>query len=257
MAFTEADCLNSSISSFSVPAASLLSCTSCWPGPRCLSAELTLGWSEEAGFSCARSGATLALTISSASTAARRIFFADAKHAVVEVGVIADIIAPLPPAAERGARFPAPTLSRRLANPSLPRRDRFRYLFSPPPPAPAPCCGLRSRHWCEPAARPAGALPGHEILPLAPRATSARTLQCAPRLRQCRRAIFRSRLPSCCAARPEQPAMACARSRCKARTAAPAESPSVPIRAVIPLVVEAFHPCVADIDRNNEGYENC
>ena len=141
------------------------------------------------------------------------------------------------------ARFPAPVPPRQPASLLPPRRDRARYLSSPPAPAPAPCYAPRSVRWFGPAAQPAAWLPGRGTPRPALPAISVRTLPCAPRPRQCRRAISRLRLRSCCAARPARAATACAQSPCRARKAAPAESPSALIRAVIPLVVEASHPC--------------
>src|SRR5579864_3531291 len=155
----------------------------------------------------------------------------------------------LPPAATRGARFPAPAPLPRLPDAPQPWRGRFRYPSLRPALAPEPGCEPRSAHWYEPAAPPAAGLPAPETLRPAPRAISARTPRCAPRLRQYRHATSPPRPRSCCAAPRVRAAMACARARYRARTATPAESPSAPLRAVIPLVVEASHPCGADIDR--------
>src|SRR5258708_5851956 len=78
----------------------------------------------------------------------------------------------------------------------------------------------------------------------------------ALRPRLCRLATARPHLLSSSAAPPARDAKADGRSTYRVHTVTPAESPSVPLRAVIPLVVEAFHPLMAVV-QVNEGYENC
>src|ERR1700722_29668 len=176
---------------------------------------------------------------------------------LVESILVESINDPLLPAAEHAGRFPAPAPPPRPANSSPLLPDRSRCLSSQTAPGPAPCAAPHSARWREPATPPAAALPAHGIRRPELRAISVRTRPYAPQPLQCRPAISPPRLPSCCVAQPARAAMACAQSGCKERRAAPAESTSAPIRAVIRLVVEESRPSVADIDRKNEGYENC
>ena len=169
-----------------------------------------------------------------------------------------------------GHHRPAPGRLQHAAHNFLRQRRGFgrqRLLCGGPIALDIGLCGLHlrlglaarfvQRHWCELATPPGAALPARGRLRPGPPAISVRTQLCAPRPQQCRPAIFLPLLQFCCAARRARAATACARSRCRARKATPAESPSVLLRAVIPLVVGASDPCGADSRSENEGYENC
>src|SRR5271168_1489528 len=76
MSCTDADCLNSAVSSFSSPAASRVSCANSCAGPRCFGAASTSGFCGAGGCCCARNPAVPAKQItSSASLLARIVAF--------------------------------------------------------------------------------------------------------------------------------------------------------------------------------------
>ena len=145
----------------------------------------------------------------------------------------------------------------RPAIPFRPRRDRFQCRPSRPALAPEPCCALHSPHWCEPACSlAAGFLRAEHRGPRLPQLLlvlrSARFggrnigLRFLDRALGLAAPLLQHALQRLVHDRP-----------CRARRAAPAESPSVPLRAVIRLVVAASIHVVRKSRPENEGYENC
>ena len=111
---TDGECLNSSISSFSSPAASRLACTSSRPGVTRVSSALVFCGSGGGGASCARDKAIPALLRSSRARTIRNPRF---KFDVIRV--------PLLPVPARGVRSPGRELRLRPAIPVRRLRDRF------------------------------------------------------------------------------------------------------------------------------------
>src|SRR3954470_3016680 len=127
MSRTEAECLNSSISSFSSAAASRLSCANCCPGVAGVGDSSLVCFSAASEACWPRPSTNPPQPKTSSSTSSTR-----------ETVLLEVISAPLPPAAKPGAQFPGPKWPPDPASLARPQHGPSRYLPLRPAPGPEP-----------------------------------------------------------------------------------------------------------------------